>query len=960
MSTKVKKKKSLLRRILKWTGFTFLFLLIILIITPILFKDQIKELVIKEVNKSLNAKLSLGDFDLTFLSTFPNMTIELNDAKLVGMDKFKGVELVNIKQFVAHVDFWSVVSGDQVEIDEIHLIDPSFDVRVLSDGLANYDIVKPDSVKTPEEVSEPSNFKLSLKEYSITNANINYDDQSSDMAMNIKNLNHTGTGDLTADVIDFETTTNMDKMTFNMDGVSYLSDVKTDVIANILMEFTEKSSKFTLKDNSFKLNALTFSVDGFYEMLEDKDNMDLKLNASKATFKEFLSLIPAFYQSGYESMISKGNLELGGEVKGIMDDKNMPGWDFKLNVDKASIKYPDLPGTINNILVKARSKFAGGADMDKMTIDVDKFHADFVGNTIDANLKMRNPMTDPSLVSKIKANVDLATLKKVMPMAEGESYTGKLKADVDINGRMSALDRGDYEAFKAAGTLELMNMIYKTKDLNEDVNITDMIFKFSPQNLSLEKLIAKTGKSDFQMNGKIDNYMGYMFRDELLKGNFTFNSNYLDIDQLMNIVPTSEAAPTADASKTEAAPATTEPTLIPDNIDFLLNTSINTLRYNNMDIKNVKGAVKMKEEVASLDNLTMNTMGGTVGLDGSYDTKDHSKPKINFAYSLKEIDVKQLADNFLTIEKLAPIAKFCKGKISSDFKMKSDLTASMEPIYASLTGLGDFATNTLTISGFKPLEKMGEVLNMNKLSSQTVKDVKAKFQFADGKINVKPFDVNMGKIKTTISGFTSFEQDINYEIKMMIPKEEIPAAMIKTVEQAIAKVNKLAPKLNLVSIPDFLPIKVGLGGTVKDPKITNNFKEALLEATGNLKENLINNVKETIKDSAKAIINDKVNEIKEDLNAKKQQILDDAQKEADKVKVAARKAANDVRAAAAKESDNLMKEAGSNPLKKKAAELAGNKLKKEAETKAVKIENEGDQKADAIMAIARDKADKVK
>ena len=284
----------------------------------------------------------------------------------------------------------------------------------------------------------------------------------------------------------------------------------------------------------------------------------------------------------------------------------------------------------------------------------------------------------------------------------------------------------------------------------------------------------------------------------------------------------------------------------------------------------------------------------------------------------------------------------------------------MEPIYASLTGLGDFATNTLTISGFKPLEKMGEALSMNKLSSQTVKDVKAKFQFADGKINVKPFDVNMGKIKTTVSGFTSFEQDINYDIKMLIPKEEIPAAMIKTVEQAIAKVNKLAPKLNLVSIPDFLPVKVGLGGTVMNPKITNNFKEALMEATGNLKENLINNVKETVKDSAKAIINDKVNEIKEDLNAKKQQILDDAQKEADKVKVAARKAANDVRSAAAKEADQLMKEAGSNPIKKKAAELAGNKLKKEAEVNAVKIEKEGDQKADAIMAIARDKADKVK
>ncbi|MFN5879636.1 MAG: AsmA-like C-terminal region-containing protein, partial [Flavobacteriales bacterium] len=811
MTNQEKKKKSPLKRILKWTGITLLFLLIILISIPFLFKDEIKKLVIDEVNKSLNAKLEMGEFDLTFVSTFPNMTIELNDTKLTGTGKFNGVELAYIKQFSAHVGFWSVVSGDQVEIDEVHLNEPRFDVRVLSDGLANYDIVKPDSIKTPEEASEPSNFKLSLKEYSINNANITYDDQSSDMAMEIKNMTHTGTGDLTADIVDFETSTTMDRITFNMDGVSYLTDVKTDVVMNILMEFTEKTSKFTLKENSFKLNALNFSVDGFYEMLEAHDNMDLKLNASKATFKEFLSLIPTFYQSGYESMISKGNLEMAGFVKGKMDDKNMPGWDFKLNIDNASIKYPDLPGTINNIIVKAGSKFSGGEDIDKMTIDVNKFHADFVGNTLDANLKMKNPMTDPLLVSKIMAKVDLATLKKVVPMEEGESYTGKLNADVNLNGRLSSLDKGDYEAFKAEGTLALSDMIYKSKGLNDEVSIEEMLFRFSPQNLGLEKLNAKTGESDFQMNGKIDNYMGYMFRDELLKGDFTFNSNNLDIDQLMNIAPTEETASTsvAETKSAEAAANPEEPTLIPDNIDFALNTTINNLRYNGMDIRNVRGGIKMKEEVASLENLTMNTMGGTVGLRGSYNTKDHTKPKVDFAYALKEIDIQQLATNFVTVEKLAPIAKYAKGKISSNFEMKSDLTSNLDPIYSSLNGLGDLTTNMVTISGFKPMEKMGEMLNMNKLSSQTIKDLKAKFQFADGKVTVKPFDVILGKIKTNISGFTTFEQAIDYDLKLLIQKEEIPAAMIKTVEQAISKLSSVAPKLDMKSVPDFLPVKVG-------------------------------------------------------------------------------------------------------------------------------------------------------
>ena len=259
MTTKEKTKKSIVRRILKWTGISLLVLIVAMIIIPIVFKDDIKELVIKEANKSLLADFSLGEFDLTFISTFPNMTIKLTDTKITGRDDFKGVDLVNIKEFSAHVGLWSVIGGDKVEIDEIHLIEPNFDVRILNNGKANYDIVKPDSVKTPEEKSEPSNFELKLKEYSIENANIRYDDQVGDMFTELKNMTHEGEGNLTADVIDFNTTTTMDEMTFEMEGVSYLKKVKTEMIANILMEFTEKTSKFTLKENEISLNALHFS-----------------------------------------------------------------------------------------------------------------------------------------------------------------------------------------------------------------------------------------------------------------------------------------------------------------------------------------------------------------------------------------------------------------------------------------------------------------------------------------------------------------------------------------------------------------------------------------------------------------------------------------------------------------------------------------------------------------------------
>ena len=959
-----KKKKSFIRRLFKWTGLTLLFLLIAIILVPIIFKDEIKEMVLKEVSKSLKADVTIKDFDLTFLSTFPNVTIQLYDTKVTGRTEFKGVELASVKTIEAHVGLWDVIGGDEIEIDEVHISDAKIDVRVDPDGKANYDIVIPEEDQPVDQ--EPSKFKMSLKEYSLKNIEIVYDDQASDMYANIKNLNHTGAGDLTADVIDFETSTQMDELTLEMEGLSYLSKVKTNADVNLLMEFKENDSKFTLKENSFALNNFHLSLDGFYQMLKDHDQIDLKMNTKEISFKDLLSLVPSFYQSGYESMIAKGDLKMNGEVKGRLDEKNLPGWDFGLNVRKAMIQYAGL-GSINNITVDAGSKFAGGSNLDKMTLDVTKFHSEFVGNLIDANLKLRNPITDPLIDSKLKARVNLATLGKVMPLAEGESYKGKLNADVALNGRMSAIETEQYEKFHAQGLIELFDFLYKSKDLNEDVNVKDLTFRFSPQNLSLEKMNATMGRSDFAMSGKIDNYLGYLFgndkKDQLLKGVFAFNSNNLDLDQLMGVSATPAAANPASAEPAPVDP-NAEPLLIPENVDFDLNTSIQKMHYNGIDINSIKGNVNMKEEVASLNGLTMNTMGGNVGLRGSYSSKDHNKPAIDMGYNLKDIDIQEISKHFLTIQKLAPVAKFAKGKFSSTLNMKGDLTKAMEPVYNSLTGDGEFFTNSVTVSGFEPLKKLGDALNMDKLSTQTFKDVKVFFAFKDGKMSLKkPLKIKMSGIDSEITGSTSFTQDIDYKMVMQVPKEMIPSGALKAAEQGLAKVNGVVPKLNVASIPDVIPVSALVGGTVTKPVIKTDFKEALLKATGNLKDNIKEQGKEMLnkaKDSVKTIVDNKVKEVKEDLQKKKNEIMADAQKEADKVKAEAKKAADQVRAEADKQCTDAVAAAGSNPIKKKAAELACKEGKKKAENSAVKIEQEGNTKADAIMKKAQEKADAVK
>ena len=277
---------------------------------------------------------------------------------------------------------------------------------------------------------------------------------------------------------------------------------------------------------------------------------------------------------------------------------------------------------------------------------------------------------------------------------------------------------------------------------------------------------------------------------------------------------------------------------------------------------------------------------------------------------------------------------------------------------------GEFFTNSVTVSGFEPLKKLGDALNMDKLSTQTFKDVKVFFAFKDGKMSLKkPLKIKMSGIDSEITGSTSFTQDIDYKMVMQVPKEMIPSGALKAAEQGLAKVNGVVPKLNVASIPDVIPVSALVGGTVTKPVIKTDFKEALLKATGNLKDNIKEQGKEMLnkaKDSVKTIVDNKVKEVKEDLQKKKNEIMADAQKEADKVKAEAKKAADQVRAEADKQCTDAVAAAGSNPIKKKAAELACKEGKKKAENSAVKIEQEGNTKPDAIMKKAQEKADAVK
>lgn len=953
-SNEPKKKKSLFRRILKWTFRIFLFLFLFALAAPFIFQKQIFEYVKKEINNNLNAKFECADYGLTLISTFPNFTLELKDVKLSGIKEFKNVELFKTKSLFVTIDLNSVLFGDKYDIKKIGIVESDINVVVLENGKANYDIVKKPEEKTPEELADStSSFALALQKYYIENANITYDDRSSGMYAKITELNHEGTGDFTADNSLLETTTKIKFVDFTLGIVPFAKKVKADMTLNVDMDL--KNSKFTFKQNEISLNDFKLNFDGWMLLAQEMD-MDIKFKSNANTFKSLLSLVPAAYTKDFSNVKVNGTTKFDGFVKGKMTDKKLPEFAINLDVANGSFQYPGLPKSASGIFIKGGAKAKGDPSMDDLVIDIPKIAMNLGGNSINGFFNLVNPMTDPGINLGLKLNMNLATLGDVIPMGEGETYTGNINGDIAVKGRMSALEREDYEQFTATGDLTASAIDYKSKDLAYETKINTANLKFSPKFVELAAFDADLGKTKIMSKGKLENYLAYLFKDETIKGNLDVQSPLIDLKEFMGTGTTaSETAEVKTAESTSTAAAESYVIEVPKNIDFTLTTVLGKVIYPalyegkpDLVMDNVSGGISLRDQAIYFNDLKMQTLGGNVKLGGSYSSANINEPEVKMVYDIQNLDIKQTAATFNSVEKMAPIASKCTGKFSSVFDFNSKLDNKLSPVYNTLTGKGYVASKSIFIEGFEPLNRLAQELKIQKLAKQNIQDVKVNFEFRDGKVHVLPYDVKLGNYKTNVQGNTAFTGEVDYDIAMGIPRTEFGGQANNVLNSLVDKANKSGAD---VKLGETVNLKIKMTGTVKDPKLKTNLKEQLAD------------VKEDVKEEIKEKVEEKIKEVKDDAKEKAKaeadKILADAQKQADRIKEEGKKAADQVRAEAAKAGEDLIKEAGNNPIKKELAKKGADKLVKEGEVKAQKIENESNTKADKVMADAKAKADKI-
>lgn len=819
-----------LKKILKIVAISLAVIIALLAVTPYLFKDKLVAMVKKSLNENLNAVVDFESVDLSLLRSFPQANLTINKMTVINVEPFKGDTLAKVKTTALRMSVKELFKdeGEAIAINSISIDNAHLNMISNLEGVENYDIVK-ESEPQDDSKEKSGGLNIALERYEISNSSILYFDQESKMILSITDLKHSGSGNLTGDTSELDTNTEA-LVSFGIDESQYLKNNKIKLAALIGIDF--ESSTYTFKENTGYINALPIKFDGFVQLQEEGQLIDLTFSNPSSSFKDFLAVIPEAYAKNLNDVETTGDFKVNGSVKGLNSDDTIPAFNINMTSNNASFKYYSLTKSVEDITIDVNVVNESGIMADtyvdvnalNFRIDQDRFNAE-------AHLKS---LTENMLVdAKVNGKINLANLTKVYPIDIDQKLSGILTANINTNFDMDAVTNNHYERIKSSGNMNLTDMVYLPKGFTNTINIKNAALTFNPTTVNISNFDAVIGETDIKANGVINNLLGFLLSKQDLKGVFNLNSNRFVVNDVL--VPDTE---TASNNQTN-----TEPTKIPGFLDCTINAKANFVMYDNLTLENVNGQLVIKDQKATLNNMTSSLFDGLLAINGSISTANEV-PIFNMDLDLQNIDITQSFVGLDLLQNLAPIAKTLTGRLNSHLKLSGDLSQDFTPNLSSLTG--DFLANILSaninVKDNNALTLIDNQLNFLDFGKLNLKDSKIDMNFKNGMVNIKPFNLKYQDIDINFSGGHSFNNLLNYKATFNVPAKYLGS-----------EVNSLLSQLKSKEAENItIPVIANISGDILKPSINTDLTSSL----SNLTKQLVELKKQELIGDGKTKVND--------------------------------------------------------------------------------------------------------
>ena len=587
-------------------------------------------------------------------------------------------------------------------------------------------------------------------------------------------------------------------------------------------------------------NLVTYDIDG---------NLVGKLN-----LEELTSIFPI------EGMTLKGILDVNASAKGRYDSvKNIiPNINAKMLLTNGYVKSSEYPAPIDKLNVNASIINTSG-NMKDFLVDLNNFGFELEDEAISGNIKIQD-FEQMNWDGAVKGTIDVGKMMAIFPI-ENTIMEGKVVADLNSKGSYKDVEEGRFNKLDTRGDMSIQKFFYTSTDLPQGIRINDAKADFTPERINLTKFDARVGESPLQASGFLSNYMNYFLKEnETLKGQLSLESSKFNVNQWMV-----ESGEVEDSELTVIE--------LPKNIDFTMAVSANEVLYDNLNLKQVKGNMTLREGVLSFREASMATMGGQVVMNGTYDPRDLTAPKFNFNFNVIDLNIAEAFNSLNTVKVLAPVAQHLTGKFSTKLDFSGLLGQDMMPILASLDGKGILRVLEAAYKDSPLLKGVTSLTKLNDTNTIQFRNLNLPIVIEDGMLNLSPVDLKLWDYQAKVQGSTGFDGSINYLINMQIPAGKFGSQannLLATISGTEATGSTI------------IPVSINLGGTYNSPKVGLSGENSIESLLTNALKSRLSSEKENLQAKATEQFKAAEDSLKSELKTRSEALQDSAKKEAEK------------------------------------------------------------------------------
>jgi uncharacterized protein involved in outer membrane biogenesis len=681
--------------------------------------ERNKGYLLAQAEQTLGRKISVGEVEATLFTGFG---LRLKNFAMTDDPAYSAEEFVRAKDLQVNVKFWPLLRRE-VQVKRVILHAPEIRIVRNSVGKFNFSTIgkkekekkpaveKEKIERAPKEAkpeAEPG-FLVSLVD--ISDGDIRYVDQKEGADLQLRQI------DLKVEDLDLN-------QPFSVKLAAAIYDDKQN------LRLTSKIGPLRA-DGEFNQAPLDGEI--------DIDPLDMtRVNAALPNLKNHLSK-----DLDLSGVFRIKNLKFKGTLKDLAVNGEVEGTNGALRHGKTFHKATGIPLTL-----KAETRYTG----DKLTIQSGRLKLHTLELATAGDIQLGDGTVLNLSINSAPASLD--GWDKIVPAIANYQLKGTMEVQANVRGKV-----GKGAMPQIQGVLSLKKASAKPPEFPKPIENLDTKISFTGQRANISDMSLNLGKSRIRLAATIEKFSP-------LTLSYKMSTPQIFPADNRALLPEDRKADVIRNLQSEGQLSMAGGNMV---YQGKLSSADGTLY--NVAYKGLDATLSLSNKVANIRNLRVNAMSGTVQVEGEYSFKE-AVPRFSLASKMQSVDVKEL---YTALDVKAE--RDIRGRMNADMKLAGS-GKSWEEIKPTLRGQGEAEVVQGAVLNFNIAESalggvpgLGNMINPNlrKKYPETFtakdtefKEMKATFDMADGRINVKNLRMAAAEFTSQGQGWADFNRRVDF------------------------------------------------------------------------------------------------------------------------------------------------------------------------------------------------------